>query len=176
MNTPMDRTPTAEAYIAAKLLHCSFLMLGKKQFVLLDHSDAIKAGKWRWMKSSAGYAVRRKRKHEGRHPPFVSLHCFIAGSTIENECDHINRVPLDCRRLNLRDATKSQNGGNRPKPNRRNATSRFKGVSRVKGRQRWLVAGAGKNLGRYDNEEEAARAYNAWASKYFGEFAYLNPV
>lgn len=57
-------------------------------------------------------------------------------------------------------------------------TSRFKGVCWHKNRFRSYITVDKKQigLGRYIEEIEAARAYNAAASIYFGEFAKLNEV
>jgi AP2-like factor (euAP2 lineage) len=59
-------------------------------------------------------------------------------------------------------------------------TSPYKGVSFDKARLKWAAYikydGKVKNLGRFDNEEEAAVKYNEYASKYFGEHAFLNEI
>ncbi len=93
--------------------------------------------------------------------------------------DHINGDGLDNRRCNLRASTKSQNMANSPK--RANPTSsRFKGVSRDKnsGKFRAYIYKDGKQitLGSFepDQEEDAARAYDAKAKELYQEHAYLN--
>ncbi len=58
-------------------------------------------------------------------------------------------------------------------------TSRFKGVSRHSQNPKWVAQislsdGKPTNLGSFDSEEEAANAYNAAATKHFGEFASIN--
>jgi AP2 domain len=89
--------------------------------------------------------------------------------------DHIDRNGLNNRRANLRPADVSHNNANtRPRP----GTSRFKGVSWDAQRGRWMakvcVGGHQRALGRFDDEEEAARAYDAAALQAWGEYAYLN--
>ena len=58
-------------------------------------------------------------------------------------------------------------------------SSRFKGVQKCKRSGKWKVITGTKEktyLGRFDIEEDAARAYNEYAKTYFGPTAYLNPV
>ena len=94
------------------------------------------------------------------------------------EPDHKNLKPSDNRRSNLRIGNRSQNNANRAKF-KQNA-SRHKGVYRVKGRTDWraqvTVKGKTKYLGYFDEEVEAASAYNAAAKAAFGEFARLNII
>ncbi len=90
--------------------------------------------------------------------------------------DHINGNGLDNRRANLRPATKAQQTMNRRRRSD-NQTSRFKGVRHLPS-QKWsariTLRGQEISLGTFLSEEEAARAYNEAACRYFGEFALLN--
>ena len=83
--------------------------------------------------------------------------------------DHINGNKADNRIENLREATCSQNGGNR----RPDKGRRFKGVRRVPS-GRFVATCNAKYVGSFDSEEEAARAYDKRAAELFGEFANLN--
>ena len=96
--------------------------------------------------------------------------------------DHINQNGLDNRRQNLRIATASQNHANKPKA-RGDFSSPYKGVYIRKERLHlgWYACiGSNKSktpriyLGRYETEEEAARAYDRKAIEIYGEFAYTN--
>lgn len=62
--------------------------------------------------------------------------------------------------------------------NRTNRLSRFNGVSFDKTRNKWtakiMQLGKTINLGRFDDEEEAARIRDAAAIKYQGQLAHLN--
>lgn len=90
--------------------------------------------------------------------------------------DHIDGNGLNNRKSNLRICTQAQNNLNsRPK---RNCSSRYKGVSFYKRDKIWQVQIFHNSrtifLGRFDDEIEAALAYDRKAAELFGEFAYLN--
>lgn len=112
------------------------------------------------------------------------LHRIIANAPKGIRVDHKNLNKFDCRRSNLRLATGVQNCQNVPKRLLRGvATSKFKGVWFDKKNSAWCSMIRPPNwgnkrawLGRHKSEIAAARAYNAAAKKYFGEFAYLNAV
>jgi len=90
--------------------------------------------------------------------------------------DHINGNPLDNRKSNLRICTHAENSNNTGP--RKNNTSGYKGVYWAKRNKRWLaqITHNGKQvyIGHYKDKEEAARAYDAKAKEFQGEFAYLN--
>lgn len=92
-----------------------------------------------------------------------------------NEIDHINGDRFDNRFCNLRMVTSSQNHMNRT-TKRAGTSSRYKGVSLVHGR--WQahirISGAGKVLGNFTTELDAAKAYDVAAREHFGEFACPN--
>lgn len=84
---------------------------------------------------------------------------------------------MNNRKENLRVCTKSQAQQNQ-KPQQRNKSSEYKGVSRLKNRGKWMayikVNGNDVYLGVYKQEIDAALAYDEAAEKYFGEFARPN--
>lgn len=105
------------------------------------------------------------------------LHRTLLGEP-SGEVDHRNGDGLDNRRDNLRLAPHRLNLANaRPQLGR---SSRFKGVSLYRKAGDWeayiTVAGRKRHLGRFTDETDAARAYNAAATAAWGEFARLNPI
>jgi len=92
--------------------------------------------------------------------------------------DHKNHRPLDNRRNNLRVCTQGENAINVRR--QKNGTSRFKGVHLCARSGKWRVQCGTRAkrvfLGHYDDEVAAARAYNEFAKREYGEFACLNPV
>ena len=94
------------------------------------------------------------------------------------QLDHINGDRRDNRIKNLREVNYSQNQQNNK--GQVNKTSRFKGVSWCKNRNKWCsfikVNKKTFNLGRYNDETIAAIKYNEAAMKYFGNYAKINEV
>ena len=88
--------------------------------------------------------------------------------------DHIDRDALNDKIENLRGAIREQNSRNRTSA--KGSTSQYLGVS--KDDNRWVVnISINKKqtfLGSFDDEKEAALAYDEVAFKHFGEFANLN--
>lgn len=98
---------------------------------------------------------------------------MMTGSWPEHEIDHINGDPGDNRWINLRHATRSQNGMN-TRCHIDNACG-LKGVNWHKSNRRWRAAikidGRIKHLGLFDDKEAAHAAYQKAAEHAFGSFA-----
>ena len=154
------------------------LRLTKDRTAMISIEDADLA-RHTWLLRGQ-YASRYKGGRNTRE--IIQLHRAvlerILGRSLRKgeEPDHINGDKLDNRRCNLRLATRSQNMANRPKS--RNNRSGYKGVIWDKRQGKWRATigyhGKTTTLGRYDNIEAAARAYDRAARQYFGDFAYLN--
>lgn len=127
--------------------------------VIIDASDTDFAMQWRWRLGSDGYAKRGRRVH-GVYLN-IYLHRELLGlSNVHDgrEVDHIDRVRLNCRRVNLRILNHAGNMQNQP--GQRTSTSGYRGVSWSTSHQKW-VAAIGVNgrtlwLGRFATELEAA--------------------
>lgn len=101
---------------------------------------------------------------------------FIHHSELPVILDHIDGSPLNNRIENLRPATNQQNQRNMR--SHKNSTSKYLGVCWDKSRNKWKasirVNGKSKNIGRFTDEIEAAKAYDKEAREHFGEFANPN--
>jgi hypothetical protein len=158
------------------------IYLGEEEWTILDAEDYYRLGNFKWHlhdgKRGKYYAVRSFKNTSGRIN-IASLHREIMKPPPGLLVDHKNLNPLDNRRSNLRPATHSQNMQNRGKLRLKlNTSSQFIGVCLDKRSGRWLAQiryqGKRIGLGRFDSEIDAARAYDAAAKKYHGEFARLN--
>ncbi|MFI4882163.1 MAG: hypothetical protein ACIAQU_06215, partial [Phycisphaerales bacterium JB064] len=107
---------------------------------------------------------------------------FITGVSGRRLCvRHANGDFLDCRRENLVVLELAERSrGNRKIKMRAGSetTSRYKGVCWDEDRGKWLAQiskeGVHKHLGRFDDEIDAADAYDNAARELFGEHAFLN--
>jgi len=92
--------------------------------------------------------------------------------------DHKDRNPENNKIENLRKATKSENCKNCNPV--KNSSSKYLNVSYHKQNKKWQANGtlSGKKvyLGLYDLENDAAKAANEFAIKYYGDFANLNVI
>jgi len=143
--------------------------VGDGQYVLVDAADHEWLSRWTWHLTD-GYAARWKGSKR------IYMHREIARPPEGMIVDHINRNRMDNCRANLRVCTHQENMYNKAK--RAGSCSRFKGVGYRKNRGQWFaeVRFEGKPiwLGFFDDEVEAARAYDRKAVEFFGEFAHLN--
>jgi hypothetical protein len=147
-------------------------LVNSDKIVLVDDEDYGKVSEHRWLLTPRGYiqsSSRIKRKQ-----PY--LHRFIINPPNELQIDHIDHDPLNNVRNNLRVATNSQNHANGLKC--REGSSRFKGVSREQGSNKWHACICYNyktiHLGAFTSEIKAAIAYDLAALKYFREFSKLN--
>lgn len=149
------------------------ITLTQGKFAIVDSDVFEYLSQWKWCatKEPGGYYVQRKEKRTQT----IKMHRQIMKPPQGLEVDHINGDGLDNRRCNLRICTHRQNCQNR-KPNNKSRFSKYKGVS---WHQNKWIAHIGHNwhtqyLGTFDNEIDAANAYDNKAKELFGEFAHPN--
>jgi hypothetical protein len=143
-------------------------------FATVDAADAEAVRSLKWYATTPRgrvyYAVHDLPSGRG-----VYMHRWLLDAPSNMTVDHVDLNGLNNQRSNLRLETRSQNQFN---TGSRGGTSRFKGVSFCKQTGRWKtqIASHGKRweLGRFKDEEAAARAYDRAALELHGEFARLN--
>lgn len=153
--------------------------LTQGRFAIVDDADFEWLNEWKWYAARRGrtyYAVRGIRIKGKRHG--IQMHRVILQPPPGLEPDHINNDGLDNRRLNLRLCTRSQNKANsRKQPG---CSSRYKGVSWNRRSRKWTAYITTnyrrRHLGCFDDEEQAAAAYNMAACDNFKEFAKPNLI
>lgn len=145
---------------------------------IVSDKDYAFLSRWKWQRNNKGY-IRRTVKQAGRRDRTELMHRVVAGRMgLVGEVDHRNRSRLDCRRSNLRPATRSSNNANTGR--KANNTSGFKGVrcerrtKKPKWTARITVNCKEMHLGTFATAHEAAAAYDKAAKRFFGEYAALN--
>lgn len=138
-------------------------------FTLIDDEDYDEVMKFKWFGSNDG-----PRRYVRRTLGGMRLTEFLTGI---KGIDHIDGNGENNQRSNLREATLLQNNANRRKLTK--GSSKYKGVCYVYGKGKdWRayirVQTKRIHLGYFDNEEDAARAYDKAAKEHFGEFANTN--
>ena len=150
------------------------------RFAKISPQDAELILRYKWRITYAGksqsrlyYASSRER---GRNGKWIRMHRLIMGIADGVHVDHINGDGLDNRRENLRIVTAQLNQANSRK--KVVQTSRFKGVAWHRAAGKWrayiCINRGQRHLGLFDDEIEAARAYDAKAKSVWGEHAFLN--
>ena len=139
-------------------------------YAYVDAADYEEINRHHWRLVGGGYAGRYGK---GK---CILMHRQIMNPPEGMVVDHLSGNRLDNTRDNLRVSTRQQNARNQGK--HRGARSHFKGVGYSKQHERWFARiyfeGRQVWLGLFDDEVEAAHAYDRKAAELFGEFAHLN--
>lgn len=156
---------------------------GTGLYTMVDDEDFEFLSQFKWVLSRKGYAETGRTKLLKRYYPKtrVQMQRLLMRDVVKEGLlvDHINGDKLDNRKENLRLVTMSQSNANRGKINFRykpDKRSKFIGVSWNRNKWRAIICKEGNQeyIGRFDNEEDAARAYNKRALELFGEYARTN--
>lgn len=131
----------------------------------------VKAGKIAGTPDGQGYLAFGVAK--GSYKAHRVAWLYVYGVWPDKQIDHINGDRSDNRICNLRLATNTQNQRNAKR--RKDNKSGYKGVHWCSTSEKWVasirVNWKGKTLGRFDNKEDAHRAYCEAANAYYGEFS-----
>jgi hypothetical protein len=148
--------------------------LSKDRFAIIDPEDFQKLARYDWylnQRKGMCYAVTINSGI------ILNMHRVVTNTPKGKIVDHRNHDGLDNRKANLRIAEYWQNCCNK-RINRKDKTSKYKGVGFNKRLKRWQANIHYKRnriyLGLFENEVDAAMAYDTAAKIYHGEFAVLN--
>ena len=134
-------------------------LANSNNMAIVDDEDFERLKKFRWYLHLSGSVARNYKLSYKTH------HVSLASEVMQTKLmyDHIDRNKL-----------------NKTKLTTRKTASKYKGVSMHKKSGKWQAYikknYVQKNLGLFDNEHDAAIAYNKAAIEMFGNFAQLNSV
>jgi len=145
--------------------------LTQGQFAMVDDDDFEELNKYKWCASwdRDCFYVTRKVRINGKQKTLL-MHRVIMNAQDGDIIDHIDRVPLNNQKSNLRLCSLSQNQHNR-KINSNNSTG-YKGISPSRKGYKAQIQLNGKKiyLGIRPTAEEAYELYKEGSKKYHGEF------
>lgn len=147
--------------------------LTRGKFSFVDDEDYESLSKLKWYASirNDGQFMAARKSGKG-----VYMHRLLMGAKKGEVVDHKDGNPLNNQRENLRIATPFQSSGNTRK--HKGSVSVYKGLYWQKKNKKWVArikkCGKTMSLGCFDNEKDAAMAYDRAAIEQWGEFALTN--
>ncbi len=153
----------------------------QNKVAVVDEADFEWLNQWKWSAAKHsdcdGGVVHWSARRTGcnnRKSLAILMHRVILEAKKGEISDHIDRDGLNNRRGNLRICTTAQNGLNRVGYPLTKKTSRFKGVYWHLGASKWVVQFRHQHVGLFEDEKDAAAAYDLTALAYSSEFARPN--
>ncbi len=150
------------------------IKLTQGKYAKVDPQDYEKLSQYNWFAVNGTHTFYARRNMKGKS---TEMHRQIMNYPSGLFVDHENHDGLDNRRANLRIATHAENSRNRKKQAGK-YSSKYKGIYLAKWANKWRAAiyhnGKCIQLGYFDNEVDAAKAYDNAAKLLFGKFASLN--
>ena len=140
-----------------------------------DYDRLVAIGNWcAANRGNKTYAIH-SGKRNGKWTT-IGMHRVVLEADKGIDIDHINGNALDNQKTNLRLCTNSENQMNRGAD--RGSRSQFKGIYWNKKAGKWhghiMANGHRTFLGHFDDEIDAAKAYDEAARELHGDFARLN--
>lgn len=152
------------------------IKLTQGKFALVDDEDYEFLSQWKWRTSKRPrnfYAIRDQWDPVQKKQIRIHMHRLLLNPPDGFETDHRDGNGLNNQRYNLRVSTHQQNCQNQSIV--RNKKSKFKGVTFTKNAyEARIFSSKVVYLGRFQDEVEAAKAYDQAASQLFGDHARLN--
>lgn len=150
------------------------IQLTKGYEALVDDEDFEYLSQFKWYPTVNGCGKLYVSSHSKTNRAKVYMHRMILKPPDGLFVDHVDGNTFNNQRSNLRICSRRENGRNRGK--QKDNTSGYKGVSwDTWGWKAYInTGGRNKNLGRFKDKDDAARAYNKAALEYHGEYAYQN--
>jgi len=162
--------------VVGRIINMKLISLTQGLFAQVDDEDYESLNQYKWCAlkdNHTFYAVRALPRKNGKQK-MNKMHIEIMGF---KGIDHIDHNGLNNQKSNLRKANQSQQVSNTRKTR---GTSFYKGVCWHKQGKKWKssIGYANKSifLGLFNNEIDAAKAYNKKAIELFGDFANLNEI
>ncbi len=158
---------------ALYILIMKTIKLNHGKVALVDDEDYEYLNQWKWFAHKHPRVFYAERTdHSGVKDKTILMHRLIMKTPKGLQVDHIDHDGLNNQKHNMRNCTLKQNTQNK----RAYGKIKYSGVTSNNGyiRSSITIDGKYQHLGMFKTEEEAARAHDVMAKKYYGEFANLN--
>lgn len=156
------------------------IALTRGMFAIVDDSDYEWLMQWKWyaIKPRKTWYAARKQTQGPRVQNMIYMHRVILNAPSGKMVDHCDGNGLNNARSNIRLCSNAENHYNQFPVSGK--SSKYKGVCWNKRRGKWNAVitanGIARHLGVFEQEADAAVAYNKAALELHGEFARLNRV